>query len=238
MKILELEKIIESNNNIKSIINNINNIDNSINTNNTFNITNNQTININQLVHPIGYTDYSHINYKTAINCFKDLMTHLPDLLEEANLNEDFPRNHNVCLKNFNKKDFRIFNNKKLIETYSEDEGIKTIIHSMTNTLDDYISNLMNNNSYFNEKYSKQYEKFETDCSILEKLSENHKQSMKDNPKYRKCIKNLLAKLDTYNDMIINSMNDEDLIYNIEIYHQWIKSKILNNNIIKAIKTV
>ncbi len=72
--------------------------------------------------------------YREAV---KKIFLAVPTLIKSIHFNNDFPENHNICIKNGRSKTAKVYNGKEW-ETVDEDQLIRTLINDYEHTLEDY----------------------------------------------------------------------------------------------------
>ena len=98
-KIIELEKIVKSNQ--------------PSTTNNIVNNNNNNNTQINYFINNYGNEDVSHISKRDFLRIFKTRKMSIPKFIEMLHFNKDVPQNHNVYISNYKDNYALIFSDNK-----------------------------------------------------------------------------------------------------------------------------
>ena len=167
-----------TNNNITT--NNI--TDNSIKVNGDINFSGDIII-----VNPFEISSMDHVDHKLIINCIRNVLKYLPDLINDVYLNKNHPENFNIGLRSAKNMLFQFFTSDGII-VKGKESGIRKIVYDILYILDDHIGNLFENNNYLNEKYGELLPKFEEDCKKLEIFVDDHVKNMTNNTEYRNCV--------------------------------------------------
>jgi hypothetical protein len=228
------EQNIETQNNIDTQ-NNIETQNNIQTQNNNFNI-NQNIINENSVyVNPIDKSTLGHLSETLVKHCIMDPFKYLPELILAIHFNKDVPENNNIIIKSISRSLYSLFTVNGF-KQFSGISGLNEIVQNDYALFEYFVEDI------FAKKYNikaKDLDNFLDDCELLNHYCKDPEDSMKNDEKYKLCIRKLKQVLcnpelrsikDRYlNKKYIDKNNVEhEMVYDDNLhkkYHSFITQK-------------